>query len=165
MARAPRSEGTPAGGSSSPMTKSDLVAFLRRHKWAVEASSAAKGSPQAAVVGFAVTDDLEIVFDTLDTTRKIANLRRDPRIALVVGWDEEQTAQIEGTADEPGEAELRRLKAVYFAAFPDGPTREAWPGITYVRVRPTWIRYSDFRGAQPRVVESFEGFSPPRPRP
>ena len=29
--------------------------------------------------------------------------------------------QLEGVADEPGGAELERLKAVYFAAFPDGP--------------------------------------------
>jgi hypothetical protein len=66
--------------------------------------------------------------------------------------------QIEGVADEPRGAELVALKRVYFAAFPDGRTREAWPGITYVRVRPTWIRYGDFRGAEPLVIESFDGF-------
>ena len=38
-------------------------------------------------------------------------------------------------------------------AFPDGPERLAWPGITYLRVRPTWIRYSDFRPASARIVE------------
>jgi hypothetical protein len=56
-------------------------------------------------------------------------------------------------ADEPGGAELARLKAAYFARFPDGREREAWPGIAYVRVRPTWARFSDFRGPEPRVVE------------
>jgi pyridoxine/pyridoxamine 5'-phosphate oxidase len=131
----------------------EIVAFLRRHRYAVQASVSATGAPQAAVVGVAVSDDLEIVFDTLGTTRKIGNLRRDPRIALVVGWDDEQTAQVEGTADEPSGAELDRLKAVYFAAFPDGVARQAWSGIAYVRVRPTWIRYSDFRPGCERVVE------------
>ncbi len=97
------------------------------------------------MVGYGVSDDLEIVFDTLGTTRKAANLRRDPRSAVVVGWDDEQTVQIEGLADEPTGAELARLKRVYFAAYPDGPEREAWAGITYVRVRPMWARYSDFR--------------------
>ena len=38
------------------------------------------GGPQAAVVGFAVSDLLEIVFDTVTTSRKYQNLRRDPRI-------------------------------------------------------------------------------------
>lgn len=103
------------------------------------------GAPQAAVIGIAVTDALEIVFDTLGTTRKMTNLRRDPRIALVVGWDEEQTVQLEGVADEPTGEELARLKAVYLAKFADGVERAAWPDLTYVRVRPSWARYSDFR--------------------
>jgi hypothetical protein len=33
----------------------------------------------------------------------------------------------------------------------------SWPGLTYVRVRPTWIRYSNFGGRpsenQPEIVE------------
>ncbi len=41
---------------------------------------------------------------------------------------------------------------MYFRAFPDGVDRQAWKDITYVRVRPTWVRYSDFR-AGGRVFE------------
>lgn len=127
------------------MNTVELLAFLRQHRYAVQASTAAGGAPQAAVVGIAVSDALELVFDTLGTTRKAQNLRRDPRIAFVVGWDDEQTVQLEGIADEPSGDELARLKRVYFARFPDGPEREAWPDITYFRVRVTWARYSDFR--------------------
>jgi hypothetical protein len=104
------------------------------------------------VVGYAVSDDIEIVFDTIGTTRKMQNLRCNPRIALVIGWDDEQTVQVEGTADEPQGAELERLKKVYFAAWPDGVERQAWKDITYVRVRPTWARYSDFRSGG-RIIE------------
>jgi hypothetical protein len=140
------------------MTKAELVTFIRAHKWGVVASTAAAGGAQAAVVGIAVTDDLEVVFDTLSSTRKAANLRRDARVAIVIGWDDAQTVQLEGVADEPAGAELARTQAAYFAAFPDGPTRLAWPGITYFRVRPTWARYSDFRGAEPQIREvSFAG--------
>ena len=127
------------------MNRAELLAFLRRHRYAVQASTAQDGAPQAAVVGIAVTDELEIVFDTLGTSRKARNLRHDARIALVVGWDEEQTVQLEGAADEPTGAELARIKRAYFDAFPDGPEREAWPAITYVRVKLGWARYSDFR--------------------
>ena len=134
------------------MTRAELVAFIGRHRLGVLATVAA-GGPEAAVVGVAVTADLELVFDTLGSTRKAENLRRDPRIAFVIGWDEEQTVQYEGIADEPTGQELERLKAVYFAAFPDGPSRLAWPGITYFRVRPTWVRYSDFRAAQAMILE------------
>jgi pyridoxine/pyridoxamine 5'-phosphate oxidase len=119
----------------------------------VEATIGESGMPQAALIGVAFSDSLEIVFDTIETSRKVVALRASPKIALVIGWDDERTVQIEGVADEPRGVELERLKHVYFAAFPDGPQRQAWPGITYVRVRPTWIRYSDFRTAPPVIVE------------
>ena len=135
------------------MTRAELIEFLQTQKWAVVSSVAESGAPQAAVVGVAVTEKMELVFDTLGSTRKAMNLRRDGRVAVVMGWDEGQTVQIEGVADEPTAAELERLRRTYFAKFPDGPTRLAWPGLTYFRVRPTWVRYSDFRGAAPVVVE------------
>lgn len=136
-----------------PMDKQQLLAFLRAHDHGVQASLHADGSPQAAVVGLAVTSELELVFDTLGDTRKAANLRRDPRVALVVGWDRE-TVQLEGLADEPQGEELERIKAAYFRAFPEGgPERAGWPGITWFRVRILWARYSDFRGAAPTLAE------------
>ena len=132
----------------------ELLSFMRSYPLAVEASVSAEGAPQAAVVGIAVSDRYEVFFDTTDQTRKLANLRRDPRIAFVIGpVGAERTVQYEGTADEPGGAELERLQQVYFAAFPDGPERQSWPGITYVRVTPNWIRYSDFTRDPPEIVE------------
>lgn len=127
------------------MDRAELLSFLRRHRYCVQASVNADGAPQAAVVGFAVTDDLELVFDTLGGTRKAHNLRLEPRIALVIGWDDDQTVQLEGVADEPSGPELARLKRVYFGVFPDGVARESWADISYFRVRPHWARYSDFR--------------------
>jgi hypothetical protein len=64
------------------MTLAELLHFLRASTHGVEATNSPSGVPQAAVVGLAVTDRLEFVFDTLSTTRKLQNLRRDPRIAL-----------------------------------------------------------------------------------
>src|SRR6187549_3226039 len=129
---------------SMVMDRQGLLAFLRKHRLCVQASLAASGGPQAAVVGYAVSDRLELVFDTLASTRKAQNLRRDARIAIVVGWDAEQTLQLEGLADEPVGDDLIRLKQLYLAAFPDGVERQSWPGITYLRVRPSWARFSDF---------------------
>jgi hypothetical protein len=133
-----------------------LLAFLRSQRWAVEATVSPAAHPQAAIVGYAVTDQLELVFDTLATTRKAANLRADPHIALVIGgWQagSEQTLQYEGVADFPAGSDLTRLKQEYFKAFPDGPSRESWAGIAYVRVRPTWLRFSDYGVDPPRIVE------------
>jgi len=135
------------------MNPSDLVEFLRKQPWAVEATVTTAGRPQAAVVGVVVSETCELFFDTLATSRKCANLRANPRVAFVIGWDDAQTVQFEGVADEPSGAELERLKALYFARFPDGRDREAAGGVAYFRVRPTWARYSDFRGAEPVIVD------------
>jgi hypothetical protein len=129
---------------------------MRTHRFAIEASCTPEGGAQAALVGIAVTDAFEIVFDTLETTRKARNLRAAPRAAFVLGgWadGDERTVQFEGLADEPVGAELARIKKTYFAAWPDGPARASWPGITYFRVRPHWIRFSDFNRAPPQIVE------------
>ena len=138
------------------MDPSGLLSFLRRHRLAVQASVSAANAPQAAVVGYAVTDRFELVFDTLDSSRKAENLRRGNRIALVIGGlvdGEERTVQYEGVADEPSGEELERLKKVYYGAWPDGPSRLSWPGLIYIRVKPTWIRYSDFSANPPVIVE------------
>ncbi|HVZ72601.1 MAG TPA: pyridoxamine 5'-phosphate oxidase family protein [Polyangia bacterium] len=138
------------------MTRAELLAFLRARRHAVVATTGPNGEPQAAVVGIAVSDTFEIVFDTVEASRKLPNLRARPRVAFVVGGfedDAQRTVQLEGDADVPTGAELERVRAIYFARFPDGPSRLGWPGITHVRVRPTWLRTSDFRGAAPLIVE------------
>jgi pyridoxine/pyridoxamine 5'-phosphate oxidase len=134
------------------MNAADFLTFLRRHRLAV-VSTVRDGAPQAAVVGIAATDRLDIIFDTLSTSRKCANLIADPRVALVIGWDNEQTVQIEGAADVPRGDELAACKQAYFAAWPDGREREKWSDIAYVRVRPRWMRFSDFGTAPPRIEE------------
>jgi hypothetical protein len=134
------------------MTPAELYAFLRKHRLAVISTIGAT-SPQAAVIGIAVTPALDIIFDTLTTSRKYANLRADPRVALAIGWDAEQTVQYEGSAEPLSGRELVACKLDYFAVWPDGRERERWPDIAYVRVRPRWVRYSDFSRTPPRIEE------------
>jgi general stress protein 26 len=138
------------------MTPAELLEFMRHHSLAVQASVTGAAAPQAAVVGIVVTDRFELFFDTVNTTRKMQNLRRNPKIAFVIGGltgGDERTVQYEGIAEEPTGADLAHLKEAYFHTFPDGLERQGWPGITYVRVRPTWIRYSDFSRTPPQIVE------------
>lgn len=137
----------------SKLTKAELYAFIARRRYGVVATVQSDGATESALVGIAVSPELEIYFDTLGTTRKAVNLRRDPRVSFVIGWDNEQSVQLEGIADEPKGADLAALKRVYYAAWPDGPARESWPGITWVRVKPRWIRFSDFNLAEDVVRE------------
>jgi len=141
------------------LTREFVRDFIARHRYGVLGTISASGVPQGALVGIAVSPELEIYFDTVDTTRKVANLRRDPHASFVIGWENEQTLQLEGFADEPKGDALVALKKIYFAAWPDGPDREKWKGITYYRVRPIWLRFSSY--IDPQLIEEMN-FSAPR---
>jgi hypothetical protein len=126
------------------MHKSELLDFLRQNKLAV-VSTAGNEGPQAAVVGIAVTDAFEIVFDTVSDSRKHAALLRNPRAAITV-WHDETTIQLEGNAHPMSvdSAADKPYRDVYYAAWPDGIDRLKWPKIAYWRITPLWARYSDF---------------------
>lgn len=128
------------------MDKGELIDFVRKARLGVVSSIGPDGSPQAALVGIAASDAGEIVFDTMHASRKVANIERDGRVALVIGgWDEEVTIQLEGDADVLAGPDLERCQPFYFEQYPDGRERAQWPGIAYVRITPRWLRHSDFR--------------------
>jgi uncharacterized pyridoxamine 5'-phosphate oxidase family protein len=138
------------------MQVEQLYDFIRARRLAVISTTSPSGDPQSALVGVAVSSELHIVFDTVKTSRKYANLKADPRISLVTGWDAEITVQYEGVAVEPEGEALRQAQSLYFNTWPDGIERQQWPGITWFFVTPRWIRYSDFGSG--RIEES--KFSP-----
>jgi uncharacterized pyridoxamine 5'-phosphate oxidase family protein len=133
------------------LQKKNILEVMRSSPFVVEATIGMDG-PQAAVIGVVVTDDLEVFFDTLSTSRKYENLRRSPKIAFVM-WSEARTVQYEGIIDEPTAADLARLKAIYLKAFPDGVEREKLADTVYVRARARWVRYSDFATPPPTITE------------
>jgi pyridoxine/pyridoxamine 5'-phosphate oxidase len=144
------------------VTEKDLLSFLQQSRLGILSTIGPSGEPQSALVGIAVTPELEIVFDTVKTSRKYPNLVARPACAFVFGWTgvpgspagPEQTLQYEGAAEELQGSELERCQEVYFRVWPDGPARLAWPGIVYFVVKPRWIRYSDF-DLNPPLIEEF----------
>jgi len=131
----------------------EVYQFMNRERLAVLSTVNGEGQSESALMGFAVTPKLEIVFDTVTTSRKYPNLKKNPRVAWVIGCTSEITVQYEGVAHELSGEELVEYKKTYFAAFPDGPARQSWPGITYFVVRPTWVRYCDYNPATRRIEE------------
>ena len=135
------------------MTKALVHSFIDGQQLAVLGTiGAADGKPQSALVGIALGPDFEIVFDTVRSSRKYGNLIQNPAVSFVIGCAGEVTVQYEGEARELSGSDLAALQPVYFAKWPDGPERLQWPGITYIAVKPHWIRYSDF-SASPPVIE------------
>jgi hypothetical protein len=135
------------------MTQDFIYNAMRCYRLAVLAYSGGQG-PQAALVGIAVTDGLEIVFDTVRHSRKYQQICRHPEVAIVLGWEGETTVQYEGMAVELRGPEGDDYREVYYEAYPDGRQRaKEWPGLVHFVVRPRWIRYSNF--LEPVVVEEW----------
>jgi len=138
------------------MTKPNLLKFMQAHSLAVQSSVSPLGEPQSAVIGFVVSDDFHIFFDTIDTTRKAKNLSQNPLISFVIGGfvkGDERTVQYEGVVDEPRGQELDLLKELYFARFPDGRQRQNSKGLIYIRAKPIWIRFSEFSQEPAEILE------------
>jgi pyridoxine/pyridoxamine 5'-phosphate oxidase len=137
---------------ANTMNEDDAFRFMRSQRLAVISTTHPTGSPQAALIGYAFDLSVGLVFDTSASSRKARNLRLRPLAALVIGWDDETTLQMEGAATEPAGDALGKAKAVYFHSWPDGRSRETSQDITYFVINPHWMRFSRYSGA-PTIAE------------
>jgi uncharacterized pyridoxamine 5'-phosphate oxidase family protein len=135
------------------MNLREVYRFMDGERLGVLTTATNSGRPQAALMGFAVTPELEIIFDTVRSSRKYPNLKENPRCAWVVGCTTEVSVQYEGEAEELEGATLAKYKPIYFRKFTDGPVRENWAGMTYFVVRPKWVRYCDYNPGTRRIEE------------
>ena len=98
------------------MNVEEVFQFMNSERLAVLATVGEEAKPEAALMGFAVTPELEIIFDTVKSSRKYPNLKKNPRVAWVIGCTTEITVQYEGIAEELEGEELAKYKKIYFAA-------------------------------------------------
>lgn len=130
--------------------------FIHHHQLGVVSTAGSDGKPEAALVGIAVSTNLEIIFDTLKTSRKYCNILATKHVAIVVGWNNETTVQYEGEAEVLGnDSDSDNYRQIYYIAWPDGKERaETWPGLVHIKVTPKWIRYSNFN--EPVIIKEME---------
>jgi uncharacterized pyridoxamine 5'-phosphate oxidase family protein len=119
-----------------------LYDFFGRYKLAV-LSTVDGSTPEAAVIQYSELTSLELIFETSESYRKYRNMQSNPRVALVVGWDDFQTVQYEGIASELTEPERQKCREVHLKKFPEAVVFEEFSGNTYFKVKPLWIRYTD----------------------
>ncbi len=124
------------------MNEQKILDFIKKQKLAV-ISTVVGGKPESAVLEFGETDKLELIFDTFTSSRKYKNLQTNKNVSFVIGWDENITVQYEGMAEELIGEEAKKYKQEYWTKNPKAKRWETKEGITYFRVIPTWIRYSD----------------------
>lgn len=120
-----------------------ILKFLKNHTLAVIPTVGYDNKPESAVLEYGETEDLELIFDTLNTSRKYKNLQTNKNVSFVIGWDDNITVQYEGNAEELIGEEKKKYQKIYWRK---NPKAERWSTrleIAYFKVSPRWIRYSD----------------------
>jgi pyridoxine/pyridoxamine 5'-phosphate oxidase len=137
------------------MTRDEFVEFVRAARLAVVATTNARNQPEAALVELAATESGELVFDTRSEARKVKNLAHSPRVAMVVGWEDGVSLQVEGRADVLAGKDRIAYGQVFESQFPGSRALEQ--DFALIRVVPDWLRYYDARPDSFRVTEGIWG--------
>ena len=126
-----------------------LQALKKEHL--VVLSTAVNGNPEAAVIDFSETKNLEIIFTTLVGYRKYKILKKNPKVALVFGGERKLTIQYEGKAKEIGRVKFLPYMKYHFKKNPIEIKFAKMLEARFFKVTPTWIRYADY-GAKPNEI-------------
>lgn len=129
------------GITPSSLSRSDFVEFVLAARLGVVATVSPSGTPEAALVDIAVSDSAEMIFDTAAGARKLTNIERNDRVAVVVGWNEGISIQIEGRARIVTNDERLSYERLYVAQFPQ--SRVESPSLEVAVITPDWVRRYD----------------------
>lgn len=125
------------------MNKEQLLEFIKTRTHMVLSTVNAMGLPESAVVGFGVTDDLQLIFGTSYTSRKAQNVANNKNVSAVIGWDRQGTVQYEGTVRQLEDAEVDTYTELYFAKNTGAKLYKDDPSERYFLISPRWIRFTD----------------------
>lgn len=117
--------------------------FIKNHKIAVLSTVTSDFLPQSAVVGISVQDNLELLFGTINTSRKWVNLQKNPKVSLVIGWEGGKTVQYEGEAFELSNGDRVEALKNHFASVPSLAKFVSEKEAAIFKIKPKWLRYSD----------------------
>ncbi|MDX1765557.1 MAG: pyridoxamine 5'-phosphate oxidase family protein [Candidatus Saccharimonadales bacterium] len=135
------------------MNKQAVLNFCRQFQYGTLATVSQEGNPEASTIEYALSDDFELIFDTMEDYRKCLNLKSNPKVAFVFGWDNTRTVQYEGVARELSGDELTKYQQIYIKHHPNVKKWMHEEGIVFYAVQPAWIRYADWNKFPPQTNE------------
>lgn len=136
--------------------RDELYQFLNKRipKLCVAATVTKEGKPECAAVGYAVLEDLTLIFTTSKKSRKWQNLSQNPHIALTIGQSfTESNLQYEGSATLLTDGEKYENTDKLFYAFRPDLLQYKSLDNGFVEVKPTWVRFMDFTDGHHKVRE------------
>ena len=108
------------------------------------------------MVAFSETADFHLMIGTSVSSRKYANLVRDPRIAVTVSDpDRRLTMQYEGRVRQLEGEELAQRQGAHYAKLPQSLPFKDLPDQAFFSIEPVHIQFSDV-GQKPWVVARFD---------
>ena len=125
--------------------KVSIKNFLKNNSLTVIATvDEEKNRPECAVIAFAETDKLELIFGTSNTTRKYKNIQKNKNVSFVIGWDGRiGTVQYEGVVRELSDTEAAERSEILFLKNKQSAKFRSMSDQRYFLVTPTWIRLTD----------------------
>ena len=130
-----------------------ILDFIKSCNLAVLSTVTPDGRSESSVLEFGQTDDLELIFDCFETSRKYKNLGTNKNTSVVIGWDGDITVQYEGTAEEVLDEEKKKYQKSYWSKNPKAERWAGREGICYFKIIPKWIRYSDLSQKPWKIIE------------
>jgi general stress protein 26 len=125
------------------MSKEEILDFINWQELCVISTTHQNNTPEAAVVGFSSNEKLEILVGTSVKSRKYANIQRKPQVALVIGYAEKISVQLEGTAKEVTGEDLTPYLEDHFRKLPRTRKYLDSPDQRWILIIPKWLRYTD----------------------
>ena len=138
------------------MDKQKLLSLLKKSSLCVLATANLDGKPEAAVMAYAINSNFEIYMFTEPTTRKWQNILRCPRVALVVGGtNDDPEIQLDGTCVGLTDKERTSIPQYVLSVHPEWKDYFSSPTGEWIKVVPSWARYSDFSRDPLKIVEMY----------
>lgn len=111
-----------------------------------------KGNPESSIVGFGQNSDLELIFGTDMTTRKVKNITQNSRVSIVVNGSE-SAIQYEGKAQLLNGKKLEDFQGIFYKKVPGLRKYSLISSQIYYKIVPTWIRYIDHTTSPGTITE------------
>jgi general stress protein 26 len=122
----------------SDVLRQEIFEFLSNYHFGVIAT-VSDAKPEAAIVGFKVSNDLTMLIGTSIKTRKFANIQSNPHIAIAIG-DVKGEVQYEGTVTQHKPNESWEEVEARFGKLPGFEKYRNDPDEIWLLVKPSWLR-------------------------
>lgn len=138
------------------ISKQELLEFLDAQQVCVLSTQGNEGYPNSATVAFSNTRDLAFVIGTSTASRKAANIRSNPKVAMNITHEFDRlTVQLEGDARELTAEEFNATYATFhFQKLPQSLPYKDITDQVYILITPVCLKMSDV-SVKPWIVVKF----------